>query len=129
MSGVADDDVIADCDLQGATAICEPPRHANIGIRWTWIAAGVIVHEHDTPRCTDDCRAKYFSRVGHRFIERADRNKVMTTNPLAHVEQEHCETFAIRVEVRGSRDVLAPVLHGILRFDAAGKFVRGGFPQ
>ena len=95
----ADDDVIADCDLQGATTICETSRHTNIGIRWTWIATGVIVHEHDAPRCADDCRTKHFSRVRHRFIERADGNEVMTSNPLAHVEQEHCETFAIGVEV------------------------------
>jgi len=53
----------------------------------------------------------------------------MASNPLAHIQHEHRETFAVRVEVRRGRDVLPPVLHGIIRLHAAGKFVGGGFPH
>jgi len=65
----ADNDVVGDFDAEDAARFHEPLRHAEVSIRWRWVAARMIVHEHNAVRCADDCRAKHFPRMGHRFRE------------------------------------------------------------
>ena len=121
--------MIHDFDAEDAARFREPFRRAEVGIRWRRIAARMIMHEHDAIRRTDDRRAEHLAWMRHRFVERTDGDEVMAADPLAHIQHEHRETFAVRVEVRGRRDVLPPVSHGIIRLRVTGKFVGGGFPQ
>lgn len=128
MRRVADDDVVADFDLKRLASFHQTVRRADVCIRLRWVAARVVVHEHHRVCCADDGCAKYLARMGDGFVQRTDAHDVMSSDALARIEQQHDETFDLRVEMRSRRNVCTPVSDGIIRAQAIG-LVRCGFPH
>ena len=62
------DDVVNDFDAEDAARFYKSPRHANVRIGRRWVAARMIVHEHDAVRRADDRSAKH-SWMRHRLIQ------------------------------------------------------------
>ena len=111
----ADNDVVGHLDAENTARFHEPLRHANVGIRWRWVAARMVVHEDDTVRRADDCRPKHFAWMRHRLIQRADADEVMAPHAPLGVEQEDGKTFHVGIEQRCGGDVLSPVKHRVIR--------------
>ena len=126
MRRVADDDVVADFDLKRLASFHQTVRRADVCIRLRWVAARVVVHEHHRVCCADDGCAKYLARMGDGFVQRTDAHDVMSSDTLSCVQQEHDETFHLRVEMRSGRDVCTPVGDSIIGAQAIG-LVRRGF--
>ena len=53
----------------------------------------------------DDCDSENLSRMNENRVQCSNGNEMMSFYPSTCVEQENCETFAVRIEVWNRFDI------------------------
>lgn len=110
-----DDHMITKLDLEYFSRLTHLPCDPLIGLGWLRFSRRMVVHHDDAKRSGSHGQAKDFARMGGSFVQASDGNQMMADHLEPRIEEDDRETFHMGIVMRGSSDVLVPVIHDPLR--------------
>src|ERR1035437_9465264 len=84
----------------------------------------MVVNQHNERRLHGNRHAEHLTRMHQQGVHRADGHQMMSLYPPSRVQEQHHETFAIRVEILMSRNMQPPIIGDLLRLFTDLHFLR-----